>query len=128
MPESSQSQRDVVLVIDDEQIILRMATSALASAGFRAVVAENGAAGLEAFIQHQDQICLVLADVVMPFLGGVELAQRILAVRPGTCILLMSGYSDQVIQVGQQFPLIRKPFLPDRLISEVRQILRQAKD
>ena len=81
-------KRDVVLVIDDEQIILRMATSALASAGFRAVVAENGAAGLEAFMKHQDEVCLVLADVVMPFLGGVELAQRILAIRPGTCILL----------------------------------------
>lgn len=116
-------KQDVVLVVDDEQIILRMATSALASAGFRAVVAENGAAGLEAFMQHQDEICLVLADVVMPFLGGVELAQRILEIRPGTCVLLMSGYSDQVIQVDQRFPLIRKPFLPDRLISEIRQIL-----
>jgi two-component system, cell cycle sensor histidine kinase and response regulator CckA len=123
-----ESKQGVVLVIDDEQIVLRMATSALASAGFRAVVAENGAAGLEAFMQHQDEICLVLADVVMPFLGGLELARRILAIRPGTGILLMSGYSDQVIQVGHQFPLIRKPFLPDRLISEIRQILRQAKD
>ena len=51
------------------------------------------------------------------------MAERIVAARPGTCILLMSGYSDQVIQTGKKFPLIRKPFLPDRLISEIRQIL-----
>jgi two-component system cell cycle sensor histidine kinase/response regulator CckA len=119
-------QKDVVLVVDDEQIILRMATSALASAGFRAIVAENGAAGLEAFIENADQICLVLTDVVMPYLSGLEMAQRILAARPGTRILLMSGYSDRVIQVGTQFPLLRKPFLPERLVSEIQRLLEQA--
>lgn len=51
--------KDVVLCVDDEPIVLRACTIAVAQAGFRSVVAENGAAGLEAFMELKDEICLV---------------------------------------------------------------------
>lgn len=116
-------KKDIVLVVDDEQTVLRVATSALANAGFRAVVAENGFAGLDSFMQHADEICLSIIDVVMPCMDGVLLADRIVTARPDAKILLMTGYSDRVVTNSRNFPLIRKPFLPERLISEARRVM-----
>ena len=69
--------KDVVLIVDDEAIILRMCSIAVAAAGFRAVVAENGAAGLETFMQLKDEICLVLSDIIMPAVSGIDMAETI---------------------------------------------------
>jgi two-component system cell cycle sensor histidine kinase/response regulator CckA len=111
----------LVLVVDDEPMALRVATAALANAGFRVIVAENGAAGLEAFFANQDHIDLVLADIVMPVMDGTTMAERMKRVRPQTPILLMTAYSDVVIDMLNEtkFPLIRKPFLPADLIRAV---------
>jgi two-component system, cell cycle sensor histidine kinase and response regulator CckA len=118
------------LVVDDEPIVLRACTIALAQAGLRAVVAENGAAGLEAFITLKDEICLVLSDIIMPSMNGIELAQSILKVDPETKILLMSGYSNEVIELQgrNRFPFIRKPFIYSMLVDKIRAILGTAAD
>ncbi len=112
----------LVLVVDDEPIVLRSITSVLALEGFRVIVAENGVAGLEAFLTAQQHIDLVVADVVMPNMGGVEMAKRIREARPDARILLMSGYSDAVLLTlpGAEFPLMRKPFLPEDLVRTIR--------
>jgi len=85
-------------------------------------VAENGAAGLEIFLNAPDEIDLVLTDVMMPFLNGLEMVERIRAIRPDARIVLMSAYSDAVIVTlnGPRLPLIRKPFLPDDLVRIVQ--------
>ena len=115
--------RNIVLCVDDEPIILRLCTTTAAEAGFRAAVAENGAAGLDAFVQLKGEVCLALLDVVMPgSIDGIELARRIRAIDPTVKVLLMSGYSDQVVKAGDRdnLPLIRKPFLPSELINQIR--------
>ena len=119
------SKKDVILVVDDEPDILRMATSALSLGGFRGIVAENGSIGLEAFIQHQSEICLVLSDVVMPVLNGLQMTARILEAQPDAKILFMSGYTDVQLdlEVKKKFPFIRKPFLPADLIQKIRETL-----
>src|SRR5947209_20397798 len=106
-------QKNIVLVVDDEPIILRLCSVVIAENGFRPVVAENGAAGLEVFIQLRDEICLVLADVIMPAVNGIEMAESILHIDSRAKILLMSAYSDEVIerQGRNRFPFIRKPFI-----------------
>src|SRR5436305_7542667 len=86
--------KDIILCVDDEPIVLRACTVAVAQAGFRAAIAENGAAGLEAFMQLKDEICLVLSDIIMPAVGGIDMAESILQIAPNTKILMMSGYSD----------------------------------
>ncbi|PWU07873.1 MAG: hypothetical protein C5B51_08815 [Terriglobia bacterium] len=118
--------KNIVLIVDDEPIILRLATAAVADAGFRATVAENGVAGFECFVMLQEEICLVLADVVMPAMNGVQMAQRILAINPAAKILLMSGYSDPVLQTQgtiEGLPFLRKPFLAEDLINKIRFVL-----
>jgi two-component system cell cycle sensor histidine kinase/response regulator CckA len=111
--------------VDDEPAILRMATSALSMGGFRAIVAENGSAGFDAFVQHQFEIFLVLTDVVMPVLTGLDMARRILETDSAMKILFMSGYSDMRLEVEarHRFPFIRKPFLPADLLRKIREVL-----
>jgi len=111
--------KTIVLVVDDEATILRSASAALAGIGLRVIVAENGHAGWEAFTKFQDEICLVLADIVMPVMNGLELAERIREMRPEMKLLLMSGYSDKALEIEGRlnFAFIRKPFLPADLHS-----------
>ena len=89
------------------------------------VVAENGAAGLELFLQLKDGICLVLSDIIMPAVSGIDMAESILQVEPQAKILLMSGYSDEVIELQgrNRFPFIRKPFIYAMLIEKIRSIV-----
>ena len=121
--------KNIILVVDDEQIILRLATTAIAEAGFRAAVAENGTAGLDCYLKLKDEICLVLADVLMPWVNGIEMAERILEVEPTAKIVLMSGYSDAVLPTpgpNRVLPFIRKPFLSADLIQKIRSVLGAA--
>jgi CheY-like chemotaxis protein len=112
----------LILVVDDEASVVRSISSSLATAGFRLIVAENGAAGLDAFLSHAEEIDLVLADIVMPGVDGITMAREIRKARPDARVLFMSAYSDTVIStIGDaRFPLIRKPFLPDDLVRAVR--------
>ena len=117
--------KDIVLCVDDEPIVLRYCSIAVAQAGYRVVVAENGAAGLEVFLQLKDGICLVLSDIIMPAVSGIDMAESILQVEPQAKILLMSGYSDEVIELQgrNRFPFIRKPFIYAMLIEKIRSIV-----
>ena len=122
--------KDIVLCVDDEPIVLRACTVSVALAGLRPVIAENGAAGLEVFMQLKDEICLVLSDIIMPALNGIEMARSIRQIAPETQILLMSGYSDEVIerQGRNGFPFIRKPFIHSVLIEKIRSIVGRDAD
>jgi two-component system cell cycle sensor histidine kinase/response regulator CckA len=118
-------RKNHILVVDDEPAILRMATAVLSSTGFKAIVAEDGSDGLECFIKHQSEICLVLTDVVMPTCDGLYLVGRILELDPQTKVILMSGYSDAQLEVEarKKFPFIRKPFLTADLVQKVHSVL-----
>lgn len=118
-------RKNIVLCCDDEPIVLRFSSIAIAEAGFCPVVAENGVAGLQVFTQLKDQICLVLADVIMPALGGIQMAEAIQRIDPLAKILLMSGYSDNVIQLQgtHRFPFVRKPFIQGQLIQKIRCVI-----
>ena len=118
-------RKDIVHCVDDETVVLRACSIFIALAGFRVVVAENGAAGLETFLQLKDQICLVLSDIIMPAVNGLELAERILQIDPQVKILLMSGYSDSVLELQgrNRFPFIRKPFIYTVLIETIQSLV-----
>jgi two-component system, cell cycle sensor histidine kinase and response regulator CckA len=125
-----QVPRDIVLVVDDELIVLRTCSIAVARAGFRPIVAGNGAAGLDAFMELKDEICCVLSDIIMPVMNGLEMAERILQIAPHTKILLMSGYSDEVVerQGRNRFEFIRKPFIYSVLVEKIRSLVRPDAD
>jgi two-component system cell cycle sensor histidine kinase/response regulator CckA len=119
------SNRGLILVVEDEVSILRGATLAVAKSGFRAIIVENGAAGLEEFLSHADEIDLVLADVVMPIMDGITMVQEIRKARPDVRVLLMTGYLDKIVTPidGAQFRFIRKPFLIEDLVRAISAVL-----
>ena len=119
------AEKTIVLVVDDEPTILRTASASLAGIGLRVIVAEDGHEGWEAFTKFQDEICLVLTDIVMPVMNGLELAERIREMRPDMKILLMSGYSDKALEIEGRlnFAFIRKPFLPTDLVRRISGML-----
>ena len=118
MANAPREDTEMILVVDDDAMVMRAITATLVLAGYQVVVAHGGAGGLETFLADPYAFDLVLTDVMMPFLNGIEMAERIRAVRPGARIVLMSGCSDAVNEPRD--PLIRKPFLTEDLIRVVQ--------
>jgi signal transduction histidine kinase len=117
----------VVLVVEDEASVLRLVRRVLESEGLVVLSAQSAEEALLLSSQHGGVIDLLLTDVVMPGLNGLELAQRVMAERPQMHVLFMSGYADNavvqrdVIDAGR--PFLQKPFAPDRLLARVRDVL-----
>jgi CheY-like chemotaxis protein len=117
--------KNLVLVVDDDPEVRRSATLGLSDIGYSAEVAEDGKRGLELFIKHQADICLVLTDAVMPVMDGVRMAEEILELDPKMKILFMSGYSEAQLEIlaRTRFPIIRKPFLSADLMRTIAEML-----
>lgn len=126
------SGTETVLLVDDEQMVRDIAARVLRSHGYRVLEASNGAEALHVHSEWGDAIDLLLTDVVMPLMGGKELAQRLQQLRPEIKVLYMSGYTQNVIlQQGALRPdvtLITKPFTSSDLVKAVREVLTAAPD
>jgi two-component system cell cycle sensor histidine kinase/response regulator CckA len=121
----SNPSKPIVLVVDDEPVVLRLASVVLSDAGFQPVVAENAAEGLEKYRLLRPAVSLVVVDVVMPGGTGLELASRIRELDSDVRILVMSGYSHSALEheARSKYPYIRKPFLRGDLLNKVSQVL-----
>jgi DNA-binding NtrC family response regulator len=119
---SISESKNVVLVVDDEHEVLRFASLALAQAGYRVQVAHDGEEGLDCFHKHHHELCLVITDILMPKMNGVDMAHAICGIDQDIPILLVSGYSNLPLeeQGRKEFPFLRKPFLAEHLIRAVR--------
>ena len=116
-----------VLVVDDERISRRVATRMLRELGLRVLEADGAEEALDVFRISQQPIDLVLLDVVMPETDGVELAEQILAHRPGQRIIFMSAYPAEVLaEHGLQdleVLFLAKPYTVEELREKVRQAM-----
>jgi CheY-like chemotaxis protein len=115
-----------VLVIDDDPDVRAFIAAALQEQGYKVQQASDGKEGIAAVAR--DAADLVIIDFIMPGLSGAEVADRILAKRPGQPILFVSGYSetDAVKRVAPDAPLLTKPFRADALHRAVRGALSSA--
>jgi CheY-like chemotaxis protein len=118
---------ETILVVEDLAEVRTFAAAALEAYGYRVIQAENAAEALLTCEREPGCIHLVLTDVVMPNLGGPELASRLRTLRPGIKVLLMSGYTDNAIAINgaleERFHFIEKPFSPEQLARKVRAVL-----
>ncbi len=117
-----------VLVVEDDELVRNLVTVALKTIGYTPVIAESPAQALEVCASEAgSDIRLVLTDVVMPGMNGMELRRRICEVRPGMRVLFMSGYTSNVIvkhgilKPGVHF--IQKPFTVDELSRRIDEVL-----
>jgi FixJ family two-component response regulator len=109
-----------ILVVDDDRSIRTLVQAHLERAAYRVLTAADGEEGLHVFRQHQDRIMLMVTDVVMPKLDGLQLADAVLAMRPHLPVIFMSGNTPNV---DRGWGCLAKPFASSELVSRVRQAL-----
>lgn len=116
-----------VLVVDDENAVRRFAVRVLKREGFAVVEAKDGIEALELIKEGGISIEVVVSDIVMPRLNGVELMQALSTSHPHLPVILMSGHAPSALtELGIAAPcsIIPKPFPSERLIEEVRRCSR----
>ena len=97
-----------VLLVEDNPQVREFADGLLADLGCKVISSESGEQALQQL--RANSIDLVLSDVVMPGMSGVELARHIREEQPGMPVLLATGYSDELLQRGSEFAVLGKPF------------------
>jgi CheY-like chemotaxis protein len=119
--------RETLLLVEDEPTILRMASTALRALGYRVLTAADGVEAIEIIQNAADVVHLVFTDVVMPRMGGAELAARARDLRPGIRVLFSSGHTEDsivehgILQAGVDF--LQKPYTPALLARKLRELL-----
>ncbi|MFS8087219.1 MAG: ATP-binding protein, partial [Acidobacteriota bacterium] len=118
---------ETVLLVEDEDAVRDLAQEILQSNGYRVLDACNGHEAIRVSEQHSGLIDLMVTDVVMPQIGGRELAERLSGTRPEMRVLYMSGYTDDAIVhhgvLDGRAAFLEKPFTPDALAIKVREVL-----
>ena len=117
-----------VLVVDDDEAVRNLTVMILKQKGYDVLPASNGLEALMVYSSYHQKIDLVLTDVDMPQMNGVELAARIHARDPAEKILLMTGRAFDSSNGAGSLPLLAKPFMPGDLIVAVEGALRESEN
>lgn len=118
---------ETILLIEDAEGVRKLMQQILTQNGYAILAAEDGDQAFQLLGQHAGPIHLLLTDIVLPRMGGPEIALRMRALRPGIRVLFTSGYTDQgvvengVLESGIAF--LQKPFAADGLCRKVREVL-----
>lgn len=125
--ERSSAGGETILVVDDVDGVRELICEVLEMQGYEVLLARNGLEALQVVENYSRPVDLLLTDVVMPRMGGQELAHSLSSRWPETKIIFMSGYSDEaisrqgVLKEGTAF--IKKPFTADSLTRHIRREL-----
>jgi two-component system, cell cycle sensor histidine kinase and response regulator CckA len=123
----SKSGSETVLVVEDEEGVRRLLRHVLASRGYKVLEATNGEQALRVYRESAGRVQLVLTDMIMPRMGGRELATRLSEIVPDVKIVFMSGYTDDVLlrtgELGRGMSFLQKPLRPETLAAKVREAL-----
>lgn len=117
-----------ILAVDDESMIRQLMVAALKKKGYHVLEASNGTEALELIEQHKGAIDLLVTDVVMPRIGGAELARRLRETRPNAAVLMVTGCSEQMV-TGTSVStadagILQKPFRSMDLVNRVHELLQ----
>jgi CheY-like chemotaxis protein len=114
-----------ILVVDDESWSRQITVRVLRDSGYAILEAASGAEALEV-IRTTGQVALVLADIAMPDMDGVQLAEAIRARNPSQRVAFLSAYAGLIARLGMQgppVPILEKPIEPNQLAERVGEIL-----
>lgn len=118
-----------ILVVDDEPVVREVAQAALERLGYRVLLAEDGKTALDMFDKHSGLVSVVLLDLTMPEMDGLEAFQRLKAMRPQVKVLLSSGYNEA--EATNRFEglglagFVRKPYTSQRLAEKIKSALER---
>jgi PAS domain S-box-containing protein len=121
------SGKEIVLLVDDEEIIAEIMEKALTLAGYRVLLARGGEEAIEVYKKNQNDIDLVVLDMIMPGMNGGKVFNRLREINPGVKVILSSGYSidgeaSQIMARGCN-GFIQKPFGIKELSQKIREVL-----
>lgn len=117
---------ETILVVEDAEAIRGMVCAMLAQQGYQCLEASDGMDALRLLNENSGPVHLVLTDVVMPKMTGVDLGKCLVRLRPELPIIFMSGYSDDpMVRNFERMPpiFLAKPFIAATLLEKVRQAL-----
>jgi two-component system, cell cycle sensor histidine kinase and response regulator CckA len=118
---------ETILLVEDDEAVRAVAERALLRFGYQVLSAPRGEDALRIVDEHDGIIDLLLTDIMMPGMNGVEVAASVAKMRPGIQVFFMSGYADQdlvrqgLLEPGTHF--LQKPFTPQELAGRIRGIL-----
>ena len=130
-PRSLPKGSETILIAEDEPAILTLCGDVLGRLGYHLLLANGSSQAIALAEGHEGRIDLLMTDVSMPEMNGCQLAERILAQRPETLCLYMSGYTlgavgdNNVVGEGQHF--LQKPFTMRTLAEKIRDVLDGAR-
>ena len=123
----SSTGAETILFAEDEDDVRLLVTDNLRQQGYTVIHANNGVSALAAVQGRPEEIDLLLSDVIMPKMGGVELAKRMKDLNPACKILFISGYSEDAqamrSSLNTEIVFLKKPFSPAVLANKVREVL-----
>jgi two-component system cell cycle sensor histidine kinase/response regulator CckA len=118
---------ETILLVEDDESVRALSRRILQSSGFTVLEAGHGEEAIRVCERHQGHIHLLVSDVVMPGLGGRQLAERLLTLRPELKVLYLSGYTDDAVMrhgvLEEQVHFLQKPFSTAALARKVREVL-----
>jgi len=124
--DSERHGEETLLIVEDEPSVRNLVASALRHDGYHLLIASSAEEALAVADAHDGPIDLLLTDAMMPGKSGVELASLMSERRPATPVIIMSGYTDEILDVpGMKEPiaLLQKPFTPRELRRRIREVL-----
>jgi CheY-like chemotaxis protein len=128
---SPEQGSETVLLVEDEELVRLLAFSILTARGYKVLEASGGHEALAIAAEGHTPIDIIVTDVVMPQMSGLEVVQRITETHPETKALFITGYTDNDLSdlgvQGSSVPVLTKPFAPRALLKVVRDILDSPK-
>jgi CheY-like chemotaxis protein len=130
LPLASLAGTETILVAEDQPEVRSIIRAILSRHGYTVVTAPDGEAALKVLAEDSGKFDLLLTDVVMPAMGGAELARRIATIAPRIRVLYASGYTDDAVfrqgVVDHGVSFLQKPFSSTTLLTKVREVLASA--
>jgi PAS domain S-box-containing protein len=120
---------ETLLLVEDEEKVRALTRTALQASGYTLLEASNGVEAIRLYEEYPGRVDMLVTDVVMPEMGGRQLAERLMSVRPDLKVLYLSGYtSDAVVRHGvleSEVAFLQKPFSVAGLAKKIREVLDQ---
>jgi PAS domain S-box-containing protein len=118
---------ETILLVEDEEMLLEIETVMLEKSGYKVLAASNGELAESLFHAHQSEIDLLMTDVIMPEVNGMDLAVKLQSLCPKLKVLFMSGYPEDVLgkqtKLKENIHFLQKPFVMQVLTTKVREVL-----
>jgi two-component system cell cycle sensor histidine kinase/response regulator CckA len=114
---------ETILVVDDEEGLRRFAARVLQRSGYKVLTAGSGEEALPVLERHDGPVHLVLTDMVMPGMGGRNLAEQLAKIRPEIRVLFTSGATDDAALQRGFDRFVGKPYMASQLTRSVRDVL-----